>query len=141
MYQHLAINTQGEGLYQVTQDIEHIFQRTILEENPKATGLLFLFIQHTTCALAITEGYDEHAKKDVEECLKRLIPRNLNFISHRKDAVDYSPAHMKSCLLHQHLMIPIEKGKMLLGPWQGIFLAEFKDAPLKRQIFIKFMEE
>lgn len=74
----------------------------------------------------------------MENFLKHIASRDLPFIEHTLEGPDDSPSHMKSILLQQHLAIPVEEGELLLGTWQGIYLAEFRDAPHQRSIIVKF---
>lgn len=130
-YETIQIQTDGEGLYPFTDHLEEVAAGK--------TGILFLFCRHTSCALLISENYDPTARQDLESFFKYLAPRDLPFIRHTLEGEDDSPSHMKAAVLHQHLAIPIEKGELLLGSWQGIFLAEFRDAPKKRQIIAKVL--
>ncbi len=104
-------------------------------------GILFIFIMHTSCALTISEDYDPSAKRDLERFFDHLAPRDLPFIEHTLEGPDDSPSHMKSALLHQHLALPVDNGKIQLGQWQGIFLAEFRDDQKTRKIHLKFLAE
>lgn len=133
-YLKITIPTQGEGFYSITEQIHS----SLFELANQKSGILHLFIQHTSCALTISEDYDPSAKRDLERFLKYVAPRDLPFIEHTLEGEDDSPSHMKSLLLQQHLALPVEKGKLLLGTWQGIYLAEFRDAPHQRSIILKF---
>lgn len=137
--EELRIQTEGEGFYSITDRVEEEFHQLI--ETEELSGVLFLFVQHTSCALAISEDYDPSAKGDLEKFFQHLAPSDLSFIQHTLEGSDDSPSHMKSALLHQHLALPVDEGKILLGRWQGIFLAEFRDAPHTRKIVLKFLPE
>ena len=130
-FETILVQTKGENLYSITEEVKQRIQN-------KQSGILHLFVMHTSCALAISEDYDPSAKKDLESFLKHLAPRSLPFIQHKLEGEDDSPSHMKSALLHQHLACIVEDGELLLGTWQGIFLAEFRDAPHQRKILLKF---
>lgn len=134
--QSISIQTSGEGFYDFSEHVQGW-----LVENPIRSGLLYLFVQHTSCALTITEAFDPSAKADVEEFLKRIAPRNADWIQHRLEGPDDSPSHMKSILLHQHLCLPVEEGELMLGTWQGVYLAEFRDAPHSRKVWIKTVSD
>ena len=73
--------------------------------------------------------------------MKHLAPRNLNFITHTLEGPDDSPSHMKSILLQSSLAIPVDKGEIFLGRWQGLYLAEFRDQPKRREILLKFIAD
>ncbi len=140
MHKHFHIQTSGEGLYKITDDVQRLFEGFVLENNPKASGMLFIVCMHTSCGLLVNEGYDKTAQDDIEAFLKHIAPRNLPFIKHTAEGSDDSPSHMKSALLQQNLAFLIEKGELLLGMWQAIYLAEFRDSSRKRNIMLKFIE-
>lgn len=138
----LTVSTSAERFYSITEQVSHGLTKLLTQYCKESSdGLLFIFIKHTSCALTISESYDPQAKIDLEETLKHLCPRDLPFITHTSEGPDDSPSHMKSMLLNQHLAIPVEKGKLELGTWQGIFLAEFRDAPHQRQLGLKFFSD
>ncbi|HEV8592036.1 MAG TPA: secondary thiamine-phosphate synthase enzyme YjbQ [Pyrinomonadaceae bacterium] len=98
-------------------------------------GVCVLFTQHTTCGLTINENADPDVKSDMLGFLRRLIPQyepNFKHFEHNSDA------HIKSSLVGSSVTVPFEKGKLLLGRWQGIYLCEF-DGPHERKILIKIM--
>ena len=133
-------STNGEGFYSITNDLKSFLQEQY-RFNQSTSGLLHLFITHTSCALSITESYDPSAKADIEAFLKHIAPRNLKFITHTLEGPDDSPSHMKSVLLNPFLSIFIENGKMVLGTWQGVYLCEFRDMPQTRSILVKFISD
>lgn len=133
-YTKITVQTNGERFYSITEQV----QSSLKEAAASPCGILHLFILHTSCALTISESYDPSAKRDMEKFLKYLAPRDLPFVEHTLEGEDDSPSHMKSILLQQHLAIPVEKRKLLLGTWQGIYLAEFRDAPHQRNVIVKF---
>ena len=130
----LMIETSGEGFYEITDQVK----RSV---DLKASGLLTLFIPHTSCALTINESFDPSAKKDMEEFLKHLAPRNLSFITHTAEGPDDSPSHMKSILLQNSLQFIVEGGEIVMGQWQGVYLCEFRDGGKSRELFVKFQQD
>jgi len=133
-YQKISISTSGERFYSITDQI----QSSLKQVAKSPSGILHLFLLHTSCALTISEDYDPSARRDMENFLKHIASRDLPFIEHTLEGPDDSPSHMKSILLQQHLAIPVEEGELLLGTWQGVYLAEFRDAPHQRNIIVKF---
>ena len=133
---YLIVNTDGESFVDITEKVR-LSSKELCQEKE---GLLYLFIQHTSCALTINESFDPSAKVDLENFMKHMAPRNLPFITHTSEGEDDSPSHMKSILLNQNLIIPIVHGQMELGQWQGIYLAEFRDFKKQRKILLKFIE-
>ena len=136
---NFSYQTQGERFYEITKEVQSFLKTNILSNSD--SGILHLFLQHTSCALTISEAYDPSAKVDLENFLKHLAPRNLSFIKHTMEGPDDSPSHMKSILLQHSLSIIVEKGELYLGTWQGIYLCEFRDSPKKRNIILKFMPD
>ena len=133
-----SYNTSGEKFYDITSSLNSFFQKEVISHFKSNSGVLHLFLQHTSCALTISEAYDPSAKKDLESFMKHLAPRNLNFITHTLEGPDDSPSHMKSILLQSSLTVPVDKGGIFLGRWQGLYLAEFRDEPKRREILLKF---
>lgn len=134
--QKIQISTCGEGFYDITRNIQDVVARA-----KQDSGFALLFCPHTSCALAISEAYDPLAKQDIENFLKELAPRNLPFIKHDSEGADDSPSHMKSVILHQSVTFMVEKKAVLLGRWQGIYLAEFRDQPHERELWLRLYGE
>ena len=133
-----SYKTSGEKFYDITSSLNSFFKKEVTPYFKSNSGVLHLFLQHTSCALTISEAYDPSAKKDLESFMKHLAPRSLNFITHTLEGPDDSPSHMKSILLQSSLTVPINKGGIFLGKWQGLYLAEFRDEPKRREILLKF---
>ncbi len=131
----LVISTNGEKFYNITKDI-----RDIVKDQKVNEGIIHLFCMHTSCGLTINESFDPSAREDLEQYLKYIAPRNLDFIKHDSEGPDDSPSHMKTMLTAQQLAIPLEEGELTIGTWQGIYLCEFRDSPKKRTIVIKIIE-
>jgi secondary thiamine-phosphate synthase enzyme len=136
-----SYKTSGENFYDITSSLNLFFQKEVIPNFKPTSGVLHLFLQHTSCALTISEAYDPSAKKDLESFMKHLAPRNLNFITHTLEGPDDSPSHMKSILLQTSLAVPVDKGEIFLGRWQGLYLAEFRDEPKRREILLKFIAD
>lgn len=132
----LTIKTYGERFYSITSEVKEQLDKINIQ-----SGTLLLFTPHTSCALCINESYDPSACEDMENFLKHLAPRNLHFIKHCDEGADDSPSHMKSILLQPSITFIIEKGKLLLGQWQGIFLCEFRDSPKERTVYLKYQTD
>lgn len=138
----LKINkpTHYSGFYDITDNVRTALKKT-LKESKSTSGILHLFCMHTSCALLINEGFDSTAKKDLELFFDFLAPQSLPFIRHTVEGRDDSPAHMKSALLHQHIALIVENSELILGQWQGIFLAEFRNDPHQRTIVCKYQPD
>lgn len=97
-------------------------------------GILNLFIKHTSAALSINENYDPDVRTDLNSIFNRLVKENEPYYQHTLEGSDDMPAHAKSTLVGVSLNIPITKGKLNLGTWQGIYLCEFRNHGGKRKI-------
>ena len=115
----------------------HLITREILEHLPlplPQTGLLNLFVQHTSCALSINENADPDVRSDLSKIMDSLVKENQPFYEHTMEGIDDMPAHAKSSLFGVSLTIPITNGRLNLGTWQGIYLCEFRNYGGSRRI-------
>lgn len=98
------------------------------------TGLLNIFVKHTSCALSINENADPDVRRDMEQILNHLVKENEPYYDHTLEGADDMPAHAKSSLFGVSLTIPITNGRLNLGTWQGIYLCEFRNYGGPRKI-------
>lgn len=116
----------------------HLITNKIIEaigELPQ-TGLLNVFVKHTSCALTINENADPDVKRDLANLLDRVVPENNVKYLHTDEGEDDMPAHGKSSLVGVSLTIPITNGRLNLGMWQGIYLCEFRNFGSSRTIVL-----
>ena len=141
-YSEFTVPTEGENFYNIAPMVDEALE-AYFQQNPASatSGVLYLFCTHTSCGLTINEGFDPSAIDDMKKFLMHLAKRDLPFICHDVEGPDDSPSHMKSLLLQSSLMFIVENKKIVHGTWQGIFLAEFRDAPKKRKILVKFLAD
>lgn len=90
------------------------------------SGLLHIFIHHTSAGLTINENADPDVRLDFESIFNQLVPENMPFLAHTLEGSDDMPAHIKSSLVGSSVSIPVKRGMLILGQWQGIFLCEFR---------------
>ena len=115
----------------------HLVTNEIVQQLPKPlpqTGLLNLFVKHTSCALSINENADPDVRTDMEQIFNRLVKEGEPYYDHTLEGLDDMPAHAKSTLAGVSLSIPITKGRLNLGTWQGIYLCEFRNYGGPRKI-------
>ena len=115
----------------------HLITREVLEHLPHPlpqTGLLNLFVQHTSCALSINENADPDVRTDLSQIMDRLVREREPYYDHTMEGPDDMPAHAKSSLFGVSLTIPITDGRLALGTWQGIYLCEFRNYGGNRRI-------
>ena len=129
----IGLPTRGPGLYDITEATRDVARRAGV-----ATGLLTLFVQHTSCSLLIQENADPDVRRDLEAFFRRLAPPadhpSQAWITHRTEGPDDMPAHIKAALMATSLSIPITGGRPALGRWQGVYLFEHRDAPQERRV-------
>ena len=109
----------------------HLITNEIVESVPEMrqikTGLLLLFIKHTSASLTINEDADPTVRTDFESHFNHLVPENQPYYKHTFEGSDDMPAHLKTSLLGSSVSIPITKEKLALGTWQGIYLCEHRN--------------
>ena len=127
---HLELPLYPKGFHIITDKI--LNEITSL---PKE-GMLQIFIQHTSAALAINENADSTVRHDLDKSFDELAPENQAFYQHTVEGPDDMPAHIKSILCGSSVSIPISKGILMLGTWQGIYLCEFRKNSTPRKIII-----
>ena len=126
-----AIETRGPGLHDVTSEVAAWVRG-------RGTGLLTLFVRHTSCSLLIQENADPDVRADLAAFFRRLVPRAddpaMDYLRHRLEGPDDMPAHIRAAMMPVSLSIPVTDGRLALGTWQGIYLFEHRDRPHRREI-------
>lgn len=131
----LEIITRGKGLYPFTDLVFSFIQKSGVQE-----GICFLFLQHTSASLVISESYDPSAKADLEAFMEKLAPENQPWHRHTLEGPDDSPSHMRAIITQPSLTIPIDKGRLSLGTWQAIYLFEHRARPHHRKVLIRCLD-
>ena len=121
MVERFVIQTRGQGLHEITDRV-----RGSVRECGVSEGLCTLMIQHTSASLTIQENADPSARRDLEAWLSRLVCENDPLYTHTAEGPDDMPAHIKAALTATTLSIPIIKGDLALGTWQGIYVWEHR---------------
>lgn len=134
--QQLTINTSGQGLYEFTDRV-----RAFVRSSGVDTGLLTVFVRHTSCSLLIQENADPDVRRDLREFFRRLVPPSDDpsmrcWIVHTLEGPDDMPAHIKAAMMPVSLAVPVGNGQPLLGTWQGIYLFEHRDRPHSRTVVL-----
>jgi secondary thiamine-phosphate synthase enzyme len=128
----LEISTGGKGLYSFTDSVEARIRDWDIQE-----GMCYLYVQHTSASLVISESYDPSAKMDLEVFMEKLAPENQPWHRHTLEGGDDSPSHMRAMLTQPSLTIPIDAGRLSLGTWQGIYLFEHRSRGHHRKVLIR----
>lgn len=117
----------------------HLITRTVTDALPEIakikTGMLQVFIQHTSASLTINENADPDVRTDMESSFSAIAPEKFPYV-HTIEGPDDMPAHVKASLLGSSVTIPIGSGKLLLGTWQGIYLCEHRNAGGSRRLVL-----
>jgi secondary thiamine-phosphate synthase enzyme len=139
MQQHteqISVKAQGRKLYDITPQVLAWANGLGLK-----TGLLTLYIQHTSASLLINENYDADVLVDMEAFFNRLVPDGDSLFIHTTEGPDDMPAHVRSALTQTSLSIPILNGKVALGQWQGIFMFEHRLEAMTRRVLLHAIGE
>ncbi|KAH9813688.1 hypothetical protein DFH28DRAFT_974132 [Melampsora americana] len=125
-----TLNQRAKGCHLVTDEISRHIKDGLKNCD---IGVAHFFIQHTSAALSINENCDSDVRKDMDMALDHLVPESLKW-KHTDEGPDDSVSHTKSSLIGSSISIPITKGRLNLGTWQGIYLTEFRHIPHSRRI-------
>jgi len=104
-------------------------------------GIAHIFIQHTSASLTINENADPDVRKDFESHMNMVVPENASYYVHTLEGPDDMPAHIKGAMMGFELTIPIHKGKLRFGTWQGIYLCEHRNSASGRKLVVTLQGE
>ncbi len=130
-----SLRARSRGFHLVTEEV--LRQLPALPQ----TGLLNLFIQHTSAALSINENADPDVRTDMESIFNHLVKEREPYYEHTFEGADDMPAHAKSSIIGPSLTIPISGGRLNLGTWQGIYLCEFRNYGGSRRVVVTILGE
>jgi len=132
MINEISIRTHSHtDIIDITQYVQNVVASANIKE-----GTCIIYVPHTTCGIFINEDADPSVVQDIENTLERLVP----WQAHYSHIEGNSAAHIKSVLVGTHQIVMIENNHLLLGTWQGIFLAEF-DGPRTRRVIVKIISD
>jgi secondary thiamine-phosphate synthase enzyme len=129
----LAVETSGEGFFEITREVARFLQ-TIKARD----GVVLLYLRHTSASLVIQENADPDVQTDLVTALKRVAPADAGWV-HEVEGPDDMPAHIKAMLNGVSLHVPVTGGKMGLGTWQGVYVAEHRAQPHRREVMLQFL--
>lgn len=133
MQTQFEIQTQGPGLIEFTREVARWVAAAEVD-----TGLLTLFVRHTSASLLIQENADPDVRRDLVEFFHRLAPPadtpEMSWLTHILEGPDDMPAHIKAAVLPVSLQVPVTGGRLGLGTWQGIYLVEHRARPHRRSV-------
>ena len=122
-------------MHLITREIEALLDGSV------STGLVHLFLQHTSASLCLNENVDPTVRSDAESFLDDLVPETYPKFRHTYEGSDDMPAHLKNMLIGTSLTLPLGKGRLLLGTWQGVYLFEHRDHAPGRTVIITLQGE
>ena len=130
----IEIQTNGPGLYEFTEQVQKL---------ARGSGVMTIFVQHTSCSVVIQENADPKVQEDLLEYFQRIVPPaddpSMEYLTHTSEGPDDMPAHIKASLLPVSLHIPVISGRLALGTWQGIYLFEHRTRPRRRNIAVSLI--
>ena len=131
----IDLDPRPRGFHLVTRDVVG----ALPELGDVDVGLLHLLIQHTSASLALNENASPDVRRDFESYFNSAVPEDAPFWTHTLEGVDDMPAHIKASLLGPSLTLPITRGRLALGTWQGIYLCEHRDRGGSRSVVATIM--
>ena len=132
----IVISTRGRGFYEFTEQVSDLLTQSSIQ-----TGQVTLHVQHTSASLVIHENADPEVRRDFERFFARLVPDGDHIFEHTAEGEDDMSAHIRSALTAVNLTIPVARGSLALGTWQGIYLWEHRTHAHRRRIVAHFLGE
>ena len=129
----ISLPPKSRGFHLITNDIEESLGNELQKIE---VGFAHIFLCHTSAAITINENVSRDVWADLEKHLNKIVPENKDYYTHTIEGSDDMPAHIKSSLLGNSLLIPVKSGRLILGTWQGIFLCEHRNNGGSRKLII-----
>lgn len=119
--------------------ITHLVADGIPEIRSCKAGILHVFIKHTSASLTINENADPTVRQDFESHFNEMVGENMTYYKHTMEGADDMPAHIKASLLGASVQVPVTKGRLSLGTWQGIYLCEHRNYGEERKVVVSLV--
>jgi secondary thiamine-phosphate synthase enzyme len=132
----MTFETRGRGLLEVNRPVTEWVAEARID-----TGLLTVFVRHTSASLLIQENADPDVRGDLDRFFARLVPDGDALFRHRDEGPDDMPAHVRAALTAVQLSIPVSGGRLALGTWQGIYVWEHRTRPHRRELALHLVGE
>ena len=129
----LSAETSGTGFFEITEAVARF-----LDKIKARDGAVLLYLRHTSASLVVQENADPDVRTDLVTALERMAPADVGWV-HQVEGPDDMPAHVKSMLNGVSLHVPVVGGAMALGTWQGIYVAEHRERPHRREVVLQFL--
>ncbi|WP_447529336.1 MULTISPECIES: secondary thiamine-phosphate synthase enzyme YjbQ [unclassified Vreelandella] len=133
----ISLEPRARGFHLITDEVSKALSAMARVE----VGLLHVFIKHTSASLTINENADPTVRADFESYFNKAVPENAPFYQHVFEGSDDMPAHLKGSLLGASVQIPVTRGRLNVGTWQGIYLCEHRNHGGSRQLVITLQGE
>lgn len=133
-HQVLTVITKGKGTYEITGQVEEV-----VSQSKAQTGTVTIFVRHTSASLVLYENADPTAREDLHNWMEQLADEDDPSLVHTQEGADDSTSHLRMVLTGCSQTIPVARGAMTLGTWQGIFLFEHRRSPHRRMIDVTVM--
>ena len=127
----IMVHTRGKGTSEITAEVERI-----VRESGISTGMATVFIQHTSASLVIYENADPSARVDLHTFFERLVPEDESYYIHTAEGSDDTTSHLRMVLTRTSETVPVVRGKLALGTWQGIYVFEHRRAAHRRTVIV-----
>ena len=127
----VRIQTTGKSLHKITNKVEQIVAESSID-----MGLCTIFVRHTSASLVIQENADPDVLRDLANFFAKLVPEDSMRYIHNAEGPDDMPAHIRSALTHTSEQIPVSRGRLVLGTWQGIYLWEHRQRSHNREVVV-----
>ena len=131
-----AVDTRGRGLVEFTRPVA-----AWVAQSGFSTGLLTLFVRHTSASLLVQENADPDVRDDLGRFFARLVPDGDPLFRHVDEGPDDMPSHVRSALTNVQLSIPVAEGRLVLGTWQGLYVWEHRNRPHRREVAAHLLGE
>ena len=119
----------------------HLITNDVISQLPVFTGIVNIFIKHTSASLTINENADPSVRFDFENHFNKMVSENENYFTHTSEGPDDMTSHIKNSILGSSVSFPIKRGEPQFGTWQGIYLCEHRNNAFGRKIFITLIGE
>lgn len=137
LQREIQLKARPRGFHLVTQEV----LAGLPELRVISVGLLHVFIQHTSASLTINENADPTVRQDFESFFNRAVPEDQPYYRHNDEGSDDLPAHLKTSILGCSVFLPISKGRLNVGTWQGIYLCEHRNHGGSRRLVLTLQGE
>lgn len=126
-----SFRTKGKGTYEITDKVSELVRASQVK-----TGLVNVFLRHTSASLLLFENADPTARHDLEKFFERLVPEGEEYLAHTLEGPDDMPSHIRMALTRTSESIPVAAGRLRLGTWQGLFLFEHRTKGSERSVVV-----